>query len=313
MFLSLGISHVFFALLALTGCGDGANEQSTPERCDDAVDNDGDGLVDCADDACGLQAACASPEVCYDRTDQDLDGLIDCADADCQGADACLEGLACSDGVDQDLNGLIDCADSACLNEPGCREDLACADGADNDRDGLVDCEDDQCSPDPRCTELECDDGLDGDADGAIDCLDPDCWGWACPADIRAVAGAARYERINERIATYNGSDVRVFTDVWTIEGVRGEIRSAALGAPCEFGVDRVEIRSQVRSDSYSLGDVTRTGFVLDPGCPLSVRAENLPAMLPANRTQAPTTGQPVYAFGPWNNTGLGSTAALLP
>lgn len=83
---------------------------------------------------------------------------------------------------------------------------------------------------------------------------------------------------------------VHVFPDVRTIEGVRGEIRTRALANPYGFGVDRVELRSQVRSDSYALGGVTRADFAVDPGGPPVRRS----ARLPANRTLAPTWSQSV-------------------
>ena len=53
------------------------------EICDDAIDNDGDGLIDCADPNCAGSAACCvpSPEDCANGMDEDCDGLADDADA----------------------------------------------------------------------------------------------------------------------------------------------------------------------------------------------------------------------------------------
>lgn len=54
--------------------------------CADGVDNDGDGLVDCADtDDC----VCV-PETCDNGVDDDNDGDIDCADFDCVFASNCV-------------------------------------------------------------------------------------------------------------------------------------------------------------------------------------------------------------------------------
>ena len=53
------------------------------EVCDNGVDDDGDGLVDCGDDSCFGQSACAQETVCYDLYDNDLDGVLDCDDPDC--------------------------------------------------------------------------------------------------------------------------------------------------------------------------------------------------------------------------------------
>jgi hypothetical protein len=58
----------------------------TPERCDNAEDDDGDGLVDCADPDCHGSPACGTPEDCSNGTDDDGDGLVDCADPGCGGS-----------------------------------------------------------------------------------------------------------------------------------------------------------------------------------------------------------------------------------
>jgi hypothetical protein len=64
-----------------------------PEVCNDGLDNDCDGFVDCADSDCSANPACGPvcvPEVCNDGVDNDCDGLIDCADSDCSVNPACL-------------------------------------------------------------------------------------------------------------------------------------------------------------------------------------------------------------------------------
>ncbi|MFK8101081.1 MAG: M43 family zinc metalloprotease [Saprospiraceae bacterium] len=53
------------------------------EICDNGIDDDGNGLTDCEDDAC----PCA--EICDNGIDDDGDGLIDCFDSDCCGALSC--------------------------------------------------------------------------------------------------------------------------------------------------------------------------------------------------------------------------------
>ncbi|MGE4619612.1 MAG: hypothetical protein AAEJ04_07370, partial [Planctomycetota bacterium] len=110
---------------------------------------------------------------CSDGLDNDSDGLADCADADCNGdtpgttqsAD-CIPvdvpgGLeeTCSDGEDNDADGLTDCDDPDCEGEPGPAGTADCTlppveecdDGADNDDDGLVDCADPDCDASPDC------------------------------------------------------------------------------------------------------------------------------------------------------------------
>ncbi|MEM7244638.1 MAG: hypothetical protein AAF533_04810 [Acidobacteriota bacterium] len=142
---------------------------ATETLCDDGVDDDMDGAVDCDDPDCALSC----PEAdCFDGVDNDGDGRADCEDLDC--ADECVE-MDCSDGVDEDMDGDTDCADDDCWLS--CPEG-ECDDGIDNDADGDVDCADDDCWL--SCPEGECDDGLDNDMDGAVDCDDSDCW-LSCP------------------------------------------------------------------------------------------------------------------------------------
>jgi hypothetical protein len=52
-------------------------------------------------------------EVCDNLIDDDKDGLIDCDDRDCNGNPVCevVETEVCTDGRDNDGDGLIDCAD----------------------------------------------------------------------------------------------------------------------------------------------------------------------------------------------------------
>ena len=78
--------------------------------CGDAIDNDGNGLADCADPQCAGRACdpsgracdesgvCACPggatieETCDDGLDDDCDGLVDCDDPDCPRVWCCTDG-----------------------------------------------------------------------------------------------------------------------------------------------------------------------------------------------------------------------------
>src|SRR6187431_415355 len=51
--------------------------------CNDGIDNDGDGLVDCADGNCTFAANIERGCRCYDGVDNDGDGRIDQADSNC--------------------------------------------------------------------------------------------------------------------------------------------------------------------------------------------------------------------------------------
>ncbi|MBI4602781.1 MAG: hypothetical protein HY721_12560 [Planctomycetes bacterium] len=155
-------------------CRDDASCLPTSERCEDGLDNDRDGLQDCRDPDCSRQAPCL--EVCGDGLDNDLDSRADCEDPECAGVPPCPPPERCDDGADNDLDGRTDCEDPDCLRGAPCIAPEACDDGADNDLDGLFDCDDPDCAGKGSCPSREnCRDGLDNDGDGAADCDDPDC------------------------------------------------------------------------------------------------------------------------------------------
>ncbi len=175
------------------------------EVCDNFVDDDGDGLVDCSDADCIGDPRCGcvpEPGVvreapgfrCFDGRDNDCDGRLDCADPDCVTVPGCdvsspeNNNAACSDGRDNDLDALTDCADPDCAGLPACppprfeNNDVLCSDGRDNDFDGLIDCRDPDCRFTRVCgpprfenTDMLCADRADNDGDGLVDCSDPDC------------------------------------------------------------------------------------------------------------------------------------------
>jgi len=67
------------------------------ELCDDEVDDDGDGDVDCADSDCVADPICLPEVACHDDLDNDGDDQVDCADFDCVGAPACGVGACVPD------------------------------------------------------------------------------------------------------------------------------------------------------------------------------------------------------------------------
>jgi hypothetical protein len=132
-----------------------------PEVCGDGEDNDSDGLVDCADDACPGGTPCAPhgivcapdqtcgvctgnggpPEPareasCSDGFDNDCDGAIDCADSSC-------EGVLCTTTT----GAAGACTGGACVCDPTEDHETVCGDGFDQDCDGYVDCADRDCQP----------------------------------------------------------------------------------------------------------------------------------------------------------------------
>lgn len=132
--------------------------------CNDNVDNDGDGLIDCADfvdcpaaTACNDANACTSGETCSaghactatrtetatqacctDTIDNDADTFTDCADADCN-------TVNCGTGGHPTWPAGW-CATPACSCHLTQANEATCNDGLDNDCDTLVDCADNNCN-----------------------------------------------------------------------------------------------------------------------------------------------------------------------
>jgi hypothetical protein len=158
------------------------------EICNNNLDDDGDGLVDCADPGCYALAGgptgqlCQSTETrCDDGFDNDADGQTDCDDTDCAAACGAVED--CDNGSDDDGDGDVDCADDDCLGTAACLGPVEDCDVAgDEDNDGLADCADPECNNQVgpgggtcQTTETSCADNYDNDGDGQIDCADSDC------------------------------------------------------------------------------------------------------------------------------------------
>ena len=75
----------------ITSCDDDPKKEKT-EICDNAIDDDGDTLIDCDDvDDCNTAANCqVEVEICDNDIDDDGDDLVDCDDVD-----DCAEDVAC--------------------------------------------------------------------------------------------------------------------------------------------------------------------------------------------------------------------------
>lgn len=79
-----------FATMGAT-CGIAAED-----RCNNNVDDDGDGLTDCDDRDCDNRDGCVRPPdnevgLCNNGVDDDSDGKTDCADLDCDSSPSCLQ------------------------------------------------------------------------------------------------------------------------------------------------------------------------------------------------------------------------------
>lgn len=149
-------------------------------------------------------------EICNNGIDDDGDGLIDCADVfQCAGEASCSSESAnfnCSDGIDNDGNGKIDCADDAC----DCTPVEICKNGLDDDGDGLVDCQDGDCS---AVCETDCSNGIDDDNDGFIDYFDGDCS--ASPRQLDSLALVSLYHATGGDNWTRNDNWLTGPLDTW--------------------------------------------------------------------------------------------------
>jgi hypothetical protein len=106
--------------------------------CEDGLDNDGDGLIDCADPDCGNESPeCAGDDDsvgddddsafvgetnCSDTLDNDFDNATDCDDPDCALDANCQAPVPeiCNNTFDDDFDGYADCLDLDCVNDPHC-------------------------------------------------------------------------------------------------------------------------------------------------------------------------------------------------
>ncbi len=103
------------------------NCPSTELDCANAVDEDGDGLLDCADPDC--------------RVDADVDGAFAAPCGDCDDRDPSVHPgaqIACRSGLDFNCNEVPDCDETPCAD-------------VDSDDDGLPDCQDTCPFPEDEC------------------------------------------------------------------------------------------------------------------------------------------------------------------
>lgn len=126
------------------------------EVCDNGIDDNDNGAIDCDDPDCIGNTVCQNTEFedCYDRLDNDGDGAVDCYDADCEAECAsiyCFKGILdgnCNPKKDEEL-----CPDCLGSTQPSSEN---CNNGVDDDGDGLKDCDDSECYGDPACVIEDC-------------------------------------------------------------------------------------------------------------------------------------------------------------
>ncbi|MBI4173916.1 MAG: VWA domain-containing protein [Candidatus Aenigmarchaeota archaeon] len=215
--------------------GDGCSAQcsiETAAQCQDAVDNDNDGLTDANDPGCWSNPAdrstynaagdneSAATSQCQNGIDDDSDSKTDLADPGCSSAQDYTEAdsaTQCLDSVDNDADNLTDARDPGCWNDVNnpasynqslnneSRATAQCQNGLDDDNDGRTDQQDPGCSSGTDNSEADhakqCADGLDNDQDRLVDRYDPGCW-----AD-RSNPGSYSPDRDDESAATSQCQD----------------------------------------------------------------------------------------------------------
>ena len=154
------------------------------ELCDNDIDDDGDGAIDCFDNDCRNSPLCSDliERDCSDGNDDDGDGTTDCEDPDCSGVVRCNPRPPvedCNNGIDDDRDGDVDCDDNSCTLSPLCApKQEQCGNLLDDDGNGQVDCDDEACRESELCRSANenCSNGRDDDADTRVDCEDADCF-----------------------------------------------------------------------------------------------------------------------------------------
>jgi hypothetical protein len=209
------------------------------EVCNNGVNDDGSGLIDCANPACAVGATCGTfgkvcragtggaanfcgcpgggVENCSDGIDNNCDGLVDCADPQCKpgGSVGGSGGARCDTQAVVNGNHVFGtCTATGTCVCSGSGKETNCGDGVDNNCNGLIDCDDPDCQPvgnllgglcdvlghtcSPKAltggrsicgvvcsgnggtaqlVETNCFDGKDNDCNGVADCQDPNCAG----------------------------------------------------------------------------------------------------------------------------------------
>ncbi len=188
--------------------------ESDGSGCSDSVDNDCNGLVDCADPACATASACAHR--CGDRRCDAGETCSTCADC------ACATGTVCASGA------CVACGrrDGPCCDGSVCDGGLRCSvdrcscpdadgDGATDARCGGSDCND----GDPRVNAAQAErcNGADDNCNGAVDesvapsgaCTSTGVGACARAGQLVCVAGAFRCDATEGRPSTEvcNGVD----------------------------------------------------------------------------------------------------------
>lgn len=173
--------------------------ETNDQNCGDGIDNDQDGLIDCADVDCIFSSTLCGEyvpsipylepentvETCHDHIDNDDDGTFDCGDEDCRNIleTCCLvetTEATCSDGIDNDGNGFADCDEFSCdlsFQTVDQKKFITACETptTDDNTDDNTDTPDPNRTPSDETTLTACKDGIDNDQNGYTDCEDFSC------------------------------------------------------------------------------------------------------------------------------------------
>lgn len=105
----------------------GFERQDVETACNNQMDEDNDGKVDCDDSDCARDPACnqVAMEICGNNIDDDNNGKTDCDDPVCAVQAECKDALpkeSCENGIDDDGDGQADCLDTDCANQSVCMD-----------------------------------------------------------------------------------------------------------------------------------------------------------------------------------------------
>jgi len=295
------VALVSVLLFAVSGCTAVVLIEDSARVCANGVDDDGNGLTDCADPSCDGSGVCeATADACGNDVDDDGDGLTDCAEADCQ------------------VGGFCDSFASPCSVVPqtGCPTGMACYRAAAGTTETETRCRSaglgraaaacsgpaidalGPSSPHPCASGFGCVFAVADGTCGAYCASDADCptggvcapppavsgrpglcttpcnpqISGSCPASLACVS-------FHERGATYDEGGAR-----WACFDASLMVGTADVGSPCTDGAAPGTPRERICRSSAAcvpdLGGATATCRalcdVLDPACPSSGRCERL-------------------------------------
>ena len=198
---ALSVASWIFVLAIGLGSPASVLAASQETKCADGRDDDGDGMIDCADADCVKTDICkpdGEPENtearCSDWVDNDSNGATDCDDQDCQSPHikACLGSWEAPAAAPASAASSTAQYATPETDNEGEHNDIDCSDGMDNDGDGFVDCEDLGCRASREVTVCRGSDGIRFGVFGRFNTLEADIEELTREAGVEADANSQR-------------------------------------------------------------------------------------------------------------------------